>query len=237
MSAEPGRTGILGGTFDPIHEGHLAAAQAACSELALDRVLLIPSHRPPHRPAQPRASAFHRFAMVSLAVDGHPTLMASDVELQLPGPSYTATTLRRLSDLGYLASQLFFITGTDAFAEIASWREFPAVLGMAHFVVVSRPGQSFDVLYSRLPDLVPRFVTGPGGSGRVLESLPGSGRVEQCSIFLVNSHTPDVSSTEIRERAARGGSLSGLVAPAVERHIRKHGLYGSSPTPSGNGLA
>jgi cytidyltransferase-like protein len=84
-----GRTGVLGGTFDPVHEGHVAAAEAARTALGLDQVLFIPSHRPPHRAAQPRASAFHRFAMVSLAVGTHPGLLASDLELERPGPSYT----------------------------------------------------------------------------------------------------------------------------------------------------
>jgi nicotinate-nucleotide adenylyltransferase len=139
-------------------------------------------------------------------------------------------TLRRLLDTGYRASQLFFITGTDAFAEIASWRDYPAFLDLAHFVVISRPGQSFDLLHERLADLVPRMevVAGSGGTR-------GSG--PSCSIFLVSAATPDVSSTAIRDRAARGESLAGLVAPEVERHIRRHGLYGSGDTTSGSGLA
>jgi nicotinate-nucleotide adenylyltransferase len=230
MRPRPGRTGILGGTFDPVHEGHVAAAEAACAALALDRVLLIPSHLPPHRPAQPRASAFHRFAMVSLAIGSHPRLSASDVELEVPGPSFTAVTLRRLLDRGYRASQLFFIIGTDAFAEIASWRDFPAVLDLAHFVVISRAGQSFDVLDQRLPWLAPRL-RAAGEPVAVGEVGPG------CRVFLVNAATPDVSSTVVRDRAARGDTLAGLVPPEVERHIRAHGLYGSPQTPSGNGLA
>jgi nicotinate-nucleotide adenylyltransferase len=230
MSPGLERTGLLGGTFDPVHEGHVAAAEAALKALGLDRVLLIPSHLPPHRPAQPRASAFHRFAMVSLAVGGRPRLAASDVELQLPGPSFSAVTLRRLLELGYRPWQLFFITGTDAFAEIASWREYPAVLDLAHFVVVSRAGQTFDVLYERLRGLTGRMqlVTAPVGA----DASAGALRV-----FLVDAATPDVSSTAVRECAARGESLAGLVAPEVERHIRRHRLYGSGHTPTGSGLA
>jgi nicotinate-nucleotide adenylyltransferase len=220
MSPASGRTGVLGGTFDPVHEGHVAAADAACRALALDRVIFIPSHQPPHRPAQPRASAFHRFAMVSLAVAAHPSLLASDVELQRSGPSYTAVTLRRLHEAGYQASQLFFITGTDAFAEIAAWHDYPAVLDMAHFVVISRPGQSFALLRDRLPDLVPRMRPVGEWPPEGTEGVP-------CAVFLVNASTPDVSSTDIRERAARGETLTGLVATEVERHIRKHRLYGS----------
>jgi len=220
MSPASGRTGVLGGTFDPVHEGHVAAALAAHRALALDRVLFIPSHQPPHRPAHPVASAFHRFAMVSLAVAPHPPLIASDMELQEPGPSYTALTLRRLAEAGVRASQLFFITGTDAFAEIATWYDYPAVLDLAHFVVISRPGQSFAVLRERLPELAPRMRL---AGDRPLEETDRPPR----AIFLVNAATPDVSSTEVRERAAGGETLAGLVAPDVERHIGKYELYGS----------
>ena len=230
MSPGLERTGLRGGTFDPVHEGHVAAAEAALNALGLDRVLLIPSHLPPHRPAQPRASAFHRFAMVSLAVGGHPRLAASDVELQLPGPSFSAVTLRRLLELGYQPWQLFFITGTDAFAEIASWRDYPAVLDLAHFVVISRPGQSFDVLHDRLRGLRARMqpVTAPIAAGAGDRAL---------RVFLVDAVTPDVSSTAVRERTALGEPLAGLVAPEVERHIRRHRLYGSGHAPTGSGLA
>jgi nicotinate-nucleotide adenylyltransferase len=230
MTAAPGRIGILGGTFDPVHAGHVAAAEAAGEALSLDRVLLIPSHLPPHRPGQPRASASHRFAMVGLAVGGHPRLEASDAELRQPGPSFTADTLRRLQGEGFDASQLFFIIGTDAFADIASWRDYPALLDLAHFVVVSRARQSFGVLYDRLTDLVPRMRAADGRAG-----LRDEGR--GCSVFLVNADTPDISSTDVRNRAARGQSLAGLVTADVERYIRTHGLYGSPPSSPGNGLA
>ncbi len=220
MTPASGRIGILGGTFDPVHEGHVAAADAALRALALDRVLFIPSHQPPHRPGEPCASAFHRFAMVSLVAASRDEFVASDLELRRPGPSFTADTLRELHASGVGPQQIFFITGTDAFAEIANWREYPALLDLANFVVIARPGQSFDLLRRRLPTLAPRMRTAGDGSG-----LPPDGG--SCAIFLVNAVTPDISSTEIRERAAQRLSLSGRVAPEVERHIRKHGLYGS----------
>jgi nicotinate-nucleotide adenylyltransferase len=218
MRPAAGRTGVLGGTFDPVHEGHVKAAEAARQALALDRVLFIPAHEPPHRPARPHASAFHRFAMVSLAIAPYPHFEASDVELEGSGPSYTADTLRRLHDGGCEASQLFFILGTDAFAEIATWHEYPAVLDLAQFAVISRAGQSPAILRERLPDLAPRMrvVTEPP-----FEMAPGPSG----AILLIESATPDVSSTRIRERAARGLSLAGLVAPEVERHIGRHRLY------------
>src|SRR5689334_17989878 len=102
MTAQP-RLGLLGGTFDPIHVGHLDAADAAQRAMRLDEVRFIPSHDPPHRPSDPRASAFHRFALVSLAIEGHPSYRASDVELRREGPSYTTDTLRAMQADGWEA--------------------------------------------------------------------------------------------------------------------------------------
>lgn len=219
MTPASGRIGLLGGTFDPVHEGHVAAAEAARRALWLDRVLFIPSRQPPHRPAEARTSASHRLAMVSLAIASRDTFAVSDQELRRPAPSFTADTLRELHAAGFEPWQLFFITGTDAFAEIASWRDYPALLDLAHFVVIARPGQSLDALRHRLPDLAPRMRS--AGDERAVG--PGGG---SCGIFLVNAATPDISSTEIRDRAARRLPLSGLVAPEVERYIVEHGLYG-----------
>jgi nicotinate-nucleotide adenylyltransferase len=220
------RTGVLGGTFDPIHVGHLSAARAAQAALALDEVLFVPSHEPPHRAERPRASAFHRFAMVALAVGAEEGFVASDVELRAPGPSFTAVTLRALHAGGWAASQLFFVIGTDAFAEIATWHDYPAVLSLAHFVVISRPGQSFDVLRERLPQLAGRMY-------EVAAEPPGDDRAASPCVFLVRADTPDVSSTEIRARVAEGRALAGLVPPPVERHIDRHRLYswGRPPDP------
>src|SRR5262245_34091585 len=118
------RLGILGGTFDPIHYGHLDAAAAARSALSLDEILLVPASDPPHRPVDPRASGFHRFAMAALATRDIEGCRLSDLELQRSGPSYTALSLRDLHGAGWKPSQLFFILGADAFAEIASWHDY-----------------------------------------------------------------------------------------------------------------
>lgn len=213
-----GRIGLLGGTFDPIHLGHLSAAAAAREALGLDHVLLLPSHVPPHRP-QPFASTPHRFAMVSLAVDGEEGLLASDLELTAAGPSYTSATLDRLLALGWTPSQLFFITGADAFAEIATWRDYPAFLQKASFVVVSRQGRDASTMREALPALASCMLDG--------EDAASSARAEthEPRILLVNRPTPDVSSTAVRARAAAGQPLAGLVPDAVARHIRRHGLY------------
>jgi nicotinate-nucleotide adenylyltransferase len=220
------RIGVLGGTLDPIHMGHVEAALVAREALALDRVLVIPAHVPPHR-TTPASSAFHRFAMAALAVNGVEGLAASDMELLEPGPSYTADTLLRLHAHGHPASQIFFITGADAFAEIETWNRYPAVLDLANFVVVSRPGMALTTLRGRLPELKPRMRL-PIGAARGHHEAPPT--TTETSIFLVDAPTPDVSSTDIRRRVASGLSIAGLVPPAVQVHIHQHALYSQSQT-------
>ena len=193
------RIGILGGTFDPIHCGHVDVARAAEEALGLTRVFIVTSNVPPHR-AVPAASSYHRFAMVALAVAGRTRWHASDIELKSADASYTATTLRRFHADGYSAGELFFLTGADAFAEIETWRDYPAILDLAQFAVMSRPGFPVGELRSRLPSLVDRAL-------------------------LIDAPTADVSSTAIRRRIAAGESIAGLVPPGVRQHIEQHGLY------------
>lgn len=212
------RLGILGGTFDPIHLGHLDAGDAACAALSLDAILLIPAHDPPHRPIDPRASVYHRFALVSLAIAGRDAYRVSDMELVRQGPSYTADTLRSLHAEGWRASQLFFILGTDAFAEIATWHEFPAVLDAAHFVVIARPGTTIDAALARVPGMKAR-IQPPEVSHRY--------RDDETAIFPVQATTRDVSSTTIRQRLADRQPIDDLVPAAVARHILTHRLYGA----------
>ena len=216
---EDSRIGILGGTFDPIHLGHIEAALAAREALRLERVIIVPAHIPPHR-SQPAASAFHRFAMAALAVAGVDGLLVSDVELLAPGPSYTADTLEHVArEYGLERSQIFFITGADAFAEIETWKRYPDVLDLANFVVVSRPGMSLVDLRSRLPQLRQRMRL---PLGRAHSEITPAG---ETTIFLVDAPTPDVSSTGIRRAIGRGEPVMGMVPPAVEQHILQHALY------------
>jgi nicotinate-nucleotide adenylyltransferase len=201
--------GILGGTFDPIHLGHLEAAAAAQRALSLDRVLLLPSRTPPHRSTEPRASVFHRFAMAALAA-AERGFLVSDLELRRDGPSYTALTLEALHRDGYAAAQLFFITGSDAFADVATWYDYPRILQLANFVVVSRPGAP------RPSDLIPNPQSLITDSARP-------------TVLSVEAETPNVSSTEIRRRAGAGETLDGLVPSSVAGHIRRHHLYVPAP--------
>ncbi|MEQ1572745.1 MAG: nicotinate-nucleotide adenylyltransferase [Vicinamibacterales bacterium] len=214
------RLGLLGGTFDPIHYGHLDAAEAAKAALSLDEVLLIPACDPQHRASDPCATAFHRFALASLAVDGRSGYRVSDMELVRQGPSYTSDTLRALHNEGWNASQLFFILGADAFSEIATWHEFPAVLDAAHFVVIARPGTTIEAAIARTPDLRVRACLasemGPIGTTRT-----------GTRIVLVEARTRNVSSTMVRQRLAARNPIVDLLPPAVARHIFAHHLYGA----------
>ncbi len=193
------RIGILGGTFDPIHHGHIETAVAARNALHLDRVLLMPARMPPHRSGEPHASSFHRFAMAALAATTSPGLEVSDIELRRDGPSYTSVTLERLLADGFERAQLHFILGADAFAEIETWHDYPRLFELSNFVVVSRPGFEKPAV------------------------KPGAG------ISVVEAHTPDVSSTEIRRRIGANEPIEGLAPAIVVDHIRRHRLYAPAP--------
>jgi nicotinate-nucleotide adenylyltransferase len=207
------RLGLLGGTFDPLHVGHLDVAEAALRALALDRVLLVPANVPPHR-AAPRAPAAHRFAMAALGIAGRDRLEVSDLEMRSSEPSYTSATLDRLAALGVDLRGVYLITGADAFREIGTWKDYPALLDRCHFVVVSRPGTDASTLRSTLPALAGRM-TGPD---------PGASP-SPSSIVLIDAPTAAVSSTDIRRRLTRAESVDGLVPPLVAQHIRAHRLY------------
>jgi nicotinate-nucleotide adenylyltransferase len=204
--------GLLGGTFDPIHTGHLDVARAARRALDLEDVWLVPSRVPPHR-AAPRASAAHRFAMATLAVADEPGMRVSNLEMDRPGPSYTIDTLDRLEASGTNGLSVCFITGADAFREIASWKDWEALLDRCHFAVVSRPGTRASDLRSILPDL----------AGRMVEATT-IGR-DRPAIHLVDAETAAVSSTDVRRAIADGRSIAGLVPVAVAGHIARYRLY------------
>jgi nicotinate-nucleotide adenylyltransferase len=223
MTGTP-RIGVLGGTFDPIHFGHLDAAEAARIALQLDDVCLLPSHDPPHRSANPIASAFHRFALAALAVQELRGYRVSDMELTRSGHSYTADSLRGLHAAGWTPLQIFFILGADAFAEIASWREFPGVLDGANFVVIARPGTGLDEAAARTPALRDRL-------HHAGQALPGDGKTR---IILVEARTRDISSTMIRTRLRECRPIDDLVPAAVARHIVSHHLYGAVDDLHGN---
>jgi nicotinate-nucleotide adenylyltransferase len=205
------RVGILGGTFDPIHYGHLVIAEQVRQALQLDRVVFVPAPRPPHKLDDELATAADRAAMVELAIADNPSFAPSDIELGRDGPSYTADTVAELA--GEAARQgvereLFFILSAEAFAELQSWHDPARVLESARLAVVSRPGWPLPSR-ARIEAIVPG---GAVSADRVecIETLP-----------LANS------SSDVRARVAAGKSIRYLVPPAVEAYIRDHRLYRS----------
>jgi len=210
------RLGIMGGTFDPIHMGHLDVARASADMLHLEQVRLLPSNIPPHR-QPPGTSPLHRFAMVALAAQTDARFVADDAELLRDGPSYAAETLQQLHQQGWKPRQLFFLTGADAFAEIATWKGYPELLNLAHFVACSRPGLEAGMVRGLLPALQVRMVD----AGDFVDD--GTLRV-----ILLHAGTADVSSSAVRKALGEGDTdlaLRGLVTPPVLDHIRKHNLY------------
>jgi nicotinate-nucleotide adenylyltransferase len=195
-----GRIGVLGGTFDPVHVGHLAAAAAAIECARLDRVIFMPSGQPPHRPAA-AAAPEHRLEMTRLATFGDTRFVTSDVELRRPGVSFTSDTLRDLHAL-YPHAEMFLILGWDAAKLFRTWHEPDKVRGGATIVVVARPG-------SASPQPADLDAAGLGGDG----------------VILCLGRTPDVSSSRIREDIKSGRSIEGKVPAAVERYIATHHLY------------
>jgi nicotinate-nucleotide adenylyltransferase len=212
------RTGVLGGTFDPIHMGHLDVADAARRALDLETVLLIPSRIPPHRSTLPLASEAHRFAMVELAASTAEHLVACDIELTSSEQSYTSITLQRLTEKGLYSLNVFFIIGADAFAEITYWYDYPAVLNRSHFIVISRPGCSALNLREHLPMLAPRMRFLAAGS-HIPQQTKGT------AIWLIDEQTTDVSSSKIRKLLNAKQSVEDLVPEPVASYIDQQDLY------------
>jgi nicotinate-nucleotide adenylyltransferase len=194
--------GLLGGTFDPVHLGHLDVARAALQTLSLERVVFIPANVPPHR-GSPNASGADRLAMVTLAIQDEPKFEASTIELDAAGPSYTAVTIDRFLANGYAKNDLCFIAGADAFASVSAWHDYPALLDRCRFAVVSRPG--FPA--SAVPQQIPAFAE------------------HMTDIFLIDAPTAPVSSTDVRACISRGAPLVGLVPDLVAGYIDAHRLY------------
>lgn len=191
------RIGVFGGTFDPIHYGHLSAAAQAADALRLARVIFVPAGDPWQKSDRQIVGSDHRFNMCMLATAGNPLFEVSRSEIDRPGPSYTAETLRGLKDDPQLGgADLYFITGADALAGLGSWNEYPEILELATFVGVTRPGHELEI------------ATSDSGTYRLL-STPGI----------------DVSSSMIRDRVCRGDSIDYLLPWPVISYIRKYRLY------------
>jgi nicotinate-nucleotide adenylyltransferase len=216
---ESQRIGLLGGTFNPVHEGHLRAAEEVRLRFALSQVLLIPSYIPPHKQTTDIALPDDRFAMVELAVRSHPQLVASSLEIEAREKSYSVITLNRLKAI-YADAWIFFILGVDAFLEIETWKSYREVLEQCRFIVISRPG--FDLAGAR--EALPPEYAGKIGDCRGAGSV-GDDLLSRFRIFLVSIRALDISSTEIRSRVRAGRPIHGLVPDPVEEYIHKKNLY------------
>jgi nicotinate-nucleotide adenylyltransferase len=217
------RIGIFGGTFDPIHNGHLYVARETRKRMKLDRVVFVPSGHPPHKPAKRIQDSQNRLDMVRLAISNDPYFELSDQEVSRSGKSYAIETLSAFRQRDPDA-EIFFILGIDAFLEIDSWKEVDQLLGMCHFVVVSRHGFSFQQM-ERLTKPVRMDPT-------ILMALD-QGRLKRKqvplkagkSLFLLKLPPCPISSTQVRERLRARQDMKNLLPDAVKSYILKNRLY------------
>ena len=201
------RIGILGGTFDPPHHGHLEIARQAQAQADLERVIFIPAAQPRLKSAQPRANPQHRLAMLRLATDNAPAFEVSDLELRRPGPTLTVATLRQLRQQTANDTELYFILGLDVLSHFHQWIQPQEVTQLARLIAVSRPGYAqFDwpAFYARSPH--------------------AAGRVE-----CLTTPPIDLSASQLRRRLANGLPVTNLIPPAVEQYIQENGLYRENP--------
>jgi nicotinate-nucleotide adenylyltransferase len=214
----PRRLGLFGGTFNPIHYGHLRSAEEVCEALALHRLWFIPAGHPPHKTAQEITSFEVRLEMSRLAVGDHPVMSLSDLEGRRPGRSYSIETLRQIRREVGPDWELYFILGLDAILEIATWKDYQDLFALSHFVVLDRPGYDRQRLGEvLLGEVHPRFR--PLQVGRSFQHPSGH------NVVLQETTLMDISGTSIREMVRRGHSIRYLLPEAVREYIITHKLY------------
>jgi nicotinate-nucleotide adenylyltransferase len=220
--------GLFGGSFDPIHRGHISLARAAASKYALRQVLFVPVNVPPHKQKQEITPFVHRYAMVALATQAEKLFVPSLLEAPAQASkktdtNYSIDTVRRLKATLKKADRLFFLIGIDAFRDIAKWREARALLAECEFIVASRPGYSLRDVAEALPEgLRPSSaVTQPFGKHAVSGDLVLPG----VTLHLLEGVHQNVSATAIRTAAAEGKSLAKWLDPQVADYVKKMGLY------------
>lgn len=203
-SRQKQRIGIMGGTFDPIHYGHLYIAECARYRFKLESVVFIPAGEPAHKHRKNIVDAFHRLEMTRLAVQSNPFFSLSDIEVKRCGPTYTVDTLEHLHQETGETTEFFFITGADAIIEILTWKDVNRVFELCQFIAVTRPGYSLDKMQEVLSQLEPRF---------------------HSKIHIHETSGIMVSSTEIRQSIARSEPVRYLLPEKVEQYILAHDLY------------
>ena len=203
MAAEKKRVGIMGGTFDPIHIGHLVIAEAAREQLALSEVIFIPAAQPPHKAGREVAPAGHRLHLVQLATESNPFFRVLDVEMKREGPSYSYDTLRALVETHGESTDFYFIVGGDEMNTILTWHRISELFALCRFAAARRQGAPLSLL-------------------EVRERL---GEEVLARIHSVQAPALEISSTDIRRRLREGCSIRYLVPEKVEAYICKEGLY------------
>ncbi len=231
---------LFGGTFDPIHRGHIEVARAAQQQIGLDRILFVPANVPPHKAEKPRASFFDRYAMVVLATMQEKAFVPSLLEAPAEGPvpaaaakkssnplsaprNYSIDTVRRFKQTLKQSDRLFFLTGIDAFKDIAKWRDPEALLQECEFIVASRPGSSL----ADVANALPAGIRPPAAAIKPFAKQEASGPLvlRGATIHLLaNVHQP-ASATAVRQAVAGKKSANRFLDPAVADYIRKKGLY------------
>lgn len=197
------KIGIMGGTFDPIHMGHLILGEYARENLNLDKVVFIPTGANPFKTDLGTSSSAHRVDMVKLAIESNPYFTVSTIEVERDGISYTIDTIKSLKDK-YKEDQLYFIIGSDLVFQIERWKDFQELFKLCKFALFNRPGKEVKEIENKLKELNSKY---------------------KISFERINSPLIDISSTAIRDRVKRGQSIKYLVPPEVEEYIIKHNLY------------
>ena len=205
--AGPLNIGLMGGTFDPIHMGHLVTAEEARQQFSLDYVIFIPAGLPPHKEKEQVSPAEHRCLMTTLAVMSNPSFVVSRLEVDKDEPSYTIDTVRYFASSSAPGTNLFFITGADAIMEILTWKDYSDLIRLCTFIAVSRPEYPLERL------------------GEITGNLSMELRTK---IHLLEIPALAISSTFIRKRTALGKTIKYLTPEPVEQYIKKHGLYKNS---------
>ncbi|MDR3603951.1 MAG: nicotinate-nucleotide adenylyltransferase [Desulfomonilaceae bacterium] len=208
------KTGILGGTFNPPHFGHLRLAEEVAGTYDLDRIIFVPCHQPPHKDKTNIPDAQDRLNMTTLACSDNPRFEVSDIELKFPPPSYTINTLKYFKAIP--KDDIYFIMGSDSLAEIGAWKDFENLFSLANFIIVGRPGAGFDQAWKRIPGpLRAKFSSNQGhflhtsGTTMISSGIKGL----------------DISSTEIRRLVKHLLSARYLTPDSVLDYIKKHDLY------------
>lgn len=211
------KIGILGGTFDPVHYGHLRTAEEIGQELGLERVYLIPAASPPHKMRDPVTPFNHRLAMVRLGVRESALLEALDLEGRRAGLSYSFDTLKELKSRFGMNAEIFFLVGSDAFFEIRTWKNYRKLFDYAHFVIIPRIGYDLKTLHNLISGLDQSVKKQQNEN--VYTMLSGN------HVIICKSTLLDISGTEIRDMVRRGKSITFLVPETVRAYILREGLY------------